>query len=51
MYSTGWSMDNSMSFPGTKNRSVFRVDHPFAFFVLSHFDYSHVIFTGKIVTL
>jgi len=51
MCSTGWSMDNSMSFPGTKNRSIFRADHPFTFVILSHFDYSHVIFIGKIVTL
>jgi len=51
MCSTGWAMDNSMSFPGTKNRSKFRADHPFIFVILSVFDYSHIIFAGRIVAL
>lgn len=44
-------MDNSMNFPGTKNRSVFKADRPFIFVILSVFGYSHVIFTGRIVAL
>lgn len=44
-------MDNSMSFPGTKNRSVFKADHPFVFVILSHIDYSNVIFIGRIISL
>lgn len=48
---TGWAMDNSMSFPQTKNRSIFKADHPFIFVILSYFDCSHVIFTGRIVAL
>lgn len=51
MCSTGWAMDNNMNFPGTKNRSVFKDDHPFIFVILSVFGYSHVIFTGRTVAL
>lgn len=51
MCSTGWAMDNNMNFPGTKNRSVFKDDHPFIFVILSVFGYSHVIFTGRTIAL
>ncbi|XP_025406331.1 leukocyte elastase inhibitor-like isoform X8 [Sipha flava] len=48
---TGWAMDNSMSFPRTKHRSVFNADHPFIFAIFWGFDFSNMIFIGRIISL
>lgn len=46
---TGMSMENSISFPMSKNTSIFRVDHPYIFAILTVYDYTNVAFIGRVV--